>query len=429
MLSQFHHRRLRYSIEHPTQWQVVEHEDGAVEFWFPDRTRAVGLTVFQPATPSFSQGSSDTNSWELFARSLLQQSESIDVKPDPTLSYPNLSADRNEPDQAGKRWVIAAPSLTLCISTCVPASERDSMTTILESMLKSLRIEDTEQLVSNIVDQVTATLRDRLPNDRVIVANHLLKVNQLELPIDEMIGVIRSRVDVAMNSINPQSTPNADRQSITSMVVEQFVDSLMMTLGAASNIETEVWSDVQHRILPLLKPSSYVRDVNQRNAASSFDTTKPSAILISVPWLTDLRVCFAIDDRKTFRYINDSDIHRWNVTVEDLCGAALNNLTDLPFPEFIVQKLPEADRKIAVLEPSVGAASSFVLHPDFFLNSSRRLGNRIVFGIPTRDVCILFEDQEEVTNMKQAISIEYQKSDHRLSQQLFRMSHDGLEIV
>lgn len=114
-------------------------------------------------------------------------------------------------------------------------------------------------------------------------------------------------------------------------LVDQFIQGAVGLSKGDEEIGHETWEAVRDRIQPLLKPDKYIQDVNQKTNRHK-GATGGSAFLISAPWLADLRICFALDNKDTFRFINSIDMERWGVSLETLMKVSTENLAAYPEP-------------------------------------------------------------------------------------------------
>ncbi len=178
----------------------------------------------------------------------------------------------------------------------------------------------------------------------------------------------------------------------------------------------------------MLKSDKYIQDANERTTRNGKDADN-SAFLVSLPWLADLRICFALDDKETFRYINSHDIQRWNVSLETIAQVAIENLEALPEPKLIVMRIQENLPAVGGLEPSAGAVSSYLLHPNLYKIASSQLQGEIAAAVPSRDALILFEYRGQRESLLKAVSHDFSTTNHPVSDRLFRVTPDGIALL
>jgi uncharacterized protein YtpQ (UPF0354 family) len=369
------------------------------------------MMLFRVPLPIDTEQIVNTGCFKELAAAMFDKVNSTNVRSDPTILYSNYTADRPEEDLAGQRWFVLADDLILGISTSCPVEHRETYIPLFERMLSSLRINrDDELLASRIVNRIHRAMTAALPETKIETDGLTIKMDKIEISIGNLLAQVKR---------NPAKLDQ---------IVDQFIQGTIGLSRANEALGQESWDNVRSRIQPLVKTDKYIQDANERTMRDG-QAGDSSAFLISAPWLADLRICFALDNRETFRFINSHDMQRWNVTLETLSQVAIENLVALPEPELFVLRLSNDEPAVGGLQPRAGAASSYLLHPTLYQIASRQLGGEIAAAVPSRDSLILFEYRGQRATLLKAISHDFATTSHPVSDRLFRVTPDGIALL
>ena len=404
----FRHPQNLFEIDYPAHWKIEQEADGAVEFVADNPDAYIGLMLFRTPISIDTAIIEQSGKWEQIATAMFAKVESTNVRSDPTIIYSNFTADRPEPDQAGQRWFVLCSDLIIGISSTCPVQLSETYVPLIERMLSSLRVHrDDELLAARILARVHAALKAQMPNGKVEVKGLNIVTDKFELSIGNIISQVKR---------NPAQLDE---------IVDHFIQGTLGLSQTDEQLGQETWESVRARIQPLLKPDKYIQEVNQKTNRNK----EGSAFLVSAPWLADLRICFALDNKDTFRFINSLDMQRWNVSLETLMQVSSDNLSAYPDPDLHVMKPNESLPGIAALIPSGGAASSYLLHPKLFHIAAQHLGREIVAAVPSRDALMLFEYRNEKETLQNAVAHDFATTNHPISDRLFRVTPDGIALL
>ncbi len=408
----FKHPDNLFEIDYPAHWSLEQGDDGAVEFSLPNREEFVGLMIFRTPAQIDSSMIQKAGRWAEIAAAMFAKVDSTNIRHDPTIIYSNFTADRPEQDQGGQRWFVLCSDLILCISSSCALQSKETYHPFFERMLSSLRVyRDDELLAVQILNRVHQGLVAQLPSSKIEIDGLKIVTDKFELSIGNLLVQVKR---------NP---------SLLIELVDHFIEGMIGVAKANEALGKESWDSVRVRIQPLLKSDKYIQEVNQITTRNQNSTSAPSAFLVSAPWLADLRICFALDDKDTFRFINSNDMERWGVSLELLLDVAVENLVNLPEPEVFVMRLAPEMPGIGVLQPNGGASSSYLLHPKLFQIAAQQLGRKIVAAVPSRDALMLFEYRNERESLQQAVARDFSTTNHPISDRLFRVTPDGIALL
>jgi uncharacterized protein YtpQ (UPF0354 family) len=406
----YHHPDNWFFIDYPAHWKVEKESDGAVQFSVSGSAGWAGIMLFRAPLPIDTEVIAKSGMLEQFAVAMFAKVQSTNVRTDPTIIYSNYKADRPEEDQAGHRWFVLSADLFLGISTSCSVDQKETYSPLFERMLSSLRIyRDDELLATRVMSRVRSALVAAMPDAKIQENGLTITTEKFEISIGNILAQVKR---------NPQQFNE---------IVDQFIHG---TIGLSQSDEAlgqESWENVRDRIQPLLKSDKYIQDANERTTRKNKSYGSP--FLISAPWLADLRICYALDNKDSFRFINSYDMERWGVSLETLSQIAIDNLQSLPPPKLIVMRLSDELPGVGSLQPVAGASSSYLLHPRLFELASNELGRDIVAAIPARDALMLFEYRGERESLLEAVAHDFATTNHPISDRLFRVTPDGIALL
>ena len=96
----------------------------------------------------------------------------------------------------------------------------------------------------------------------------------------------------------------------------------MKSLGRSVDLPLgeETWDEAQPRLLPLLKPRSYL------------ESDRAAGLSLVNEWLADVVICYSLRIKDIFRFVTTADADRWQMDAQALHQVALANLCRLGWP-------------------------------------------------------------------------------------------------
>jgi uncharacterized protein YtpQ (UPF0354 family) len=311
---------------------------------------------------------------------VLPDGEGGDVRPDPTLRHTGVKADVQKEGEGGHYWLIAGGDVVLFASTQVPAAERDTWNPTFDHVMASLEITRDEELaLRRLTDELLARLRERHPEQ--------------DFRVDEKGIRGRDRVVYLSNLYREVRAAPARRTQIIQHFVESLAQCTDLPLGQ------ETWDDARARLLPVLKPRSYV----EANAATRYT--------LVTEWLGDVVICYVLKTQDILRFVTTADVDRWETDAQTVHQVALENLCRLGWPKKLEGARQPDGGRVIVVATRDGVASSRLLHPDLHRLFSGPLGSPFRAGIPDRDTLVVYSDRRR---LRQRIEKQLRK-DHRTS--------------
>jgi uncharacterized protein YtpQ (UPF0354 family) len=383
-----------YGLEYPAYWDQVQKDEARSCGFGPHDRDDVGLWITLMPVSVDSERLAD----ELpkFLSQVIPRMEGGNVRRDPTLRHYGVKADVHKEGEGGHYWLIAGGDLVLFASSQVPAAERHIWNPTFEQLLATLEISREEELaLLKLSALVLALLRQRHPEQ------------DFQLHEKGIRG--RNRV-VFLSNLHREVRAAPERRD---QIIEHFVQSLGESVDLP--LGQESWDEAQGRLLPVLKPRSYL-DSNPANRYT----------LVS-EWLADVVICYALPSKDIFRFVNTADADRWQIDAGALHEVAIANLCRLAWPARLEGAQQRDGGRVIVIATSDALASSRLLHPDLHRLFCGPLGSPFLAGIPERDTLVVYSDRRR---LKQRTERQLRK-DHRtaaypITPRPFLVTPDGI---
>ena len=236
--TRFSHPGGVYRLEYPARWEHLE-KDQARSCGFGPRDRDdVGLWIsLMPVSVDTARLADELP--EMLRQVIRPGVREAEVRRDPTLRHHGVKVDSQAEGQGGHHWLIAGGDLVLYASTDVPAAERDVWNPIFERLLASLEITREDELaLRQLADEVLVLLRERHPEEGFRLEERGIRGGNRVV----YLGNLHREV---------QAAP-ARRSEIIRHFVRTLGDPIDPSLAHGT------WPEAQGRLLPILKPRSYV---------------------------------------------------------------------------------------------------------------------------------------------------------------------------
>lgn len=180
--------------------------------------------------------------------------------------------------------------------------------------------------------------------------------------------------------------------------------------------EARTFSEVAHRVMPMLKPIVLLNAV--------FEKKLP--MLAYRPFLADLIITYVIDEPQSVAYINERHLERWQVGEHKLHEHAIANLAvrTKERAKFLISG--EGPQRLIIAHSQDGYDATRLLLPDLLASWQPHFPGNMVIGIPNRDFLIAFSDADEsiLTSIAHQIQLDSVQREYGLTDQLFTIE-DG----
>ena len=272
-----------FRLEFPAYWDQVQKDEARSCGFGPHDRDDVGLWI--SIMPVSVDSERLVDELPKILNQVLPHMEGGDVRRDTSLRHYGVKADVHKEGEGGHYWLIAGGDLVLFASSQLPAAERDVWNPTFDKVMATLEITRDEELaLRQLTNEVLVLLREQHPEQ--------------EFQLDEK-GIRGQNRVVFMSNLHREVRAAPARRT---EIIKHFVQSLGQSMDLSLGHET--WEDAQARLLPLLKPRSYLEsDSANRNSLAS-------------EWLGDVLICYALRSNDIFRFVTTADVGRWQTDAE-----------------------------------------------------------------------------------------------------------------
>jgi uncharacterized protein YtpQ (UPF0354 family) len=318
------------------------------------------------------------------------------VRRDPTLRHHGVKADVQKEGEGGHQWLIAGGDAVLFASSDVPAAERHVWNPIFERVLATLEITREDELaLRRLTNEVLALLRQRHPEEH--------------FQLDEK-GIRGGNRVVSLGNLHREVRAAPARRT---QIIQHFVQSLGDSMDPALGRET--WAEAQARLLPALKPRSYVGP----------DSAGRGSLVNE--WLADVVICYVLRNKDIFRFVTTADADRWGMDAQALHQVAIANLCRLAWPAELQGARQRDGGRVIVIATGDGLASSRLLHPDLHRLLRGPLGSPFRAGIPDRDTLVVYSDRRRLRQQtERQLRKDHRTSSYPITPRPFLVTPDGV---
>jgi uncharacterized protein YtpQ (UPF0354 family) len=383
-----------YRLDYPGYWDQVQKDDARSCGFGPHDRDDVGLWI------SLMPVSVDTDRLADELPNILNQvlpdMEGGNVRRDTTLRHSNVKADVRKEGEGGHYWLIAGGDVVLFASSELPAAESDTWNPIFDQLLATLEVTRHEELaLRQLTNEVLVLLRQKHPDQ--------------DFQLDEK-GIRGSNRVVFLSNLYREVRAAPARRA---QIIEHFVQSLAQSVDL--HLGHETWEDAQARVLPLLKPRSYL---------DSDTATRHSLV---TEWLADVVICYALRSKDIYRFVTTADADRWQTDAEGVHQMALANLCRLGWPTKLEGASQRDGSRVIIVATGDGLASSRILHPDLHRLFSGPLGSPFRAGIHDRDTLVVYSDRRRLRQQtERQLRKDHRTSGYPITPRPFLVTLDGI---
>jgi uncharacterized protein YtpQ (UPF0354 family) len=386
-----------YHLEYPAYWDQVQKDEARACGFGPHERDDVGLWIsLMPLSVD-----SERLAEELpkILNQVLPHMEGGNVRRDASLRHYGVKADVHKEGEGGHYWLIAGGDVVLFASSQLPAAERHVWNPTFEQLMASLEITRDEELaLRKLTNEVLALLQERHPEQH--------------FQLDEK-GIRGGNRVVFLSNLHREVRAAPGRRA---QIIRHFVQSLGQSMDLP--LGQEPWEEARARLLPLLKPRSYLESdsANRHSLASD--------------WLGDVVICYALRSNDIFRFVTTADADRWHTDAEALHQVAVANLCRLGWPTKLEGAQQRDGGRVILIATGDGMASSRLLHPDLHRLCSGALGSPFRAGIPDRDTLVVYSDRRKLRlRTERQLRKDHHTSGYPISPRPFLVTPDGIALA
>jgi uncharacterized protein YtpQ (UPF0354 family) len=383
-----------YRLEYPAHWDHLEKDEARSCGFGPHERDDVGLWIsLMPVSVDSERMADDLPK---ILTQVLPHMEGENVRRDPTLHHYGVKADMTKEGEGGHYWLIAGGDVVLFASSQVPVAERHIWNPPFDRLMASLEITRDEELaLRQLTNEVLVLLRERHPEQ--------------DFQHDEK-GIRGKNRVVFLSNLHREVREAPDRRA---QIIKHFVKSLGQSMDMPMGQET--WEEAKPRLLPLLKPRSYINP-----------ETATRYTLVN-EWLAGVVICYALRSGDIFRFVTTADADRWELDTEALHQVAIDNLVALSWPTRLEGARERDGGRLIVIATGDGLASSRLLHPDLHHLFSGPLGSPFRAGIPDRDTLIVYSDRRRLRQRtERQLRKDHRTSGYPITPRPFLVTRDGI---
>ncbi len=394
-LKKFVHPAGVYRLEYPSYWDQLQKDEARSCGFGPHERDDVGLWI--SLMPVSVDSNRVADELPKILNQVLPKMEGGNVRRDPTLRHYGVKADVHKEGEGGHYWLIAGGDVVLFASSQVPVAERDKWNATFEQVMATLEITRDEELaLRQLTDEVLTLLRERHPEQ--------------DFRVDEK-GIRGQNRVVFLSNLHREvrgATPGRRLE-----IIEHFVTSLGQSMDLP--LGEESWEEAQARVLPLLKPRSYLES----------DSANRHTLVNE--WLADVVIVYALRINEIFRFVTTADAERWHTDAQAMHQVALANLCRLSWPHKLEGARQPDGGRLILITTGDGLASSRLLHPDLHRVFRGPLGSPFRAGIPDRDTLVVYSDRRRLRKRtERQLDKDYRTSSYPITPRPFLVTPDGI---
>jgi uncharacterized protein YtpQ (UPF0354 family) len=211
---------------------------------------------------------------------------------------------------------------------------------------------------------------------------------------------IRISVDNAYSEY--QSDPDSEQS-----ILNKYISVASTLLAPAEKIDI-------NRIVPIIKPVSYLDDMKNMAASMGY---KKDFDGVYEKYNDQLIIAYAEDTKNSIRYLTHKDIKPLSIDPDSLRTIAIRNLDAL-----LTNINGKGGNGMYMLTAGGSYEASMILLPDIFSKEKLPVTGNFVVGIPNRDIILITgsNDKEGLTKLKAAVDKSYADQMYPISDCLYK---------
>jgi hypothetical protein len=202
--------------------------------------------------------------------------------------------------------------------------------------------------------------------------------------------------------------PQDIRQHVERWIVELLRAAEGMPHGAGE------FAEFKDRIFPLVLSDQLAGTVHRET--------------LTQPVVPGLRVAYGIDSDRSIAYIPRLQFELWNLPLEDLHEAAIENLVSRSQAMHAQVAQDESGRAdLIIFQSGDGYDASRIMLPTLHDRLREHIDSPFVAAVPNRDILLCFRnDPETVERVKAQVEEDYRRMPHQVSERVYLITADGI---
>ena len=275
---------------------------------------------------------------------------------------------------------------------------------------------DTVVLCQSILQSITFAPSPAMPPE--LFRQEVLAIAQKYFPLLQVRPSGRFGVELQGSEINLTNFYRSYLQQPEHLV-------RMILPGLTSVVRLQEWGPdqimppfehIEDRIMPMLYPEE--------------DAAETLKEFVQLPWIGGLTQVFVIDEEDTYRFVHESMLQQWNLSMESLQELAMQNLDNYAVDHPLQVNLIGDDEDPQMLVPVSPDPynSARVLGQTFHQRLRELFGPEVIVGVPNRDffVAVSLNHPNLIGHVRKRVVQDYHSGHHPLTQRLLVISADGV---
>ncbi|HVX86320.1 MAG TPA: hypothetical protein VH253_16165 [Phycisphaerae bacterium] len=293
-------------------------------------------------------------------------------------------------------WTLLGPRSTLLIRTAARADLLDRFSFILDAVIASIRLPNTDILTgSRFTNALFALARNRFPDTLVSIAD------------EDTLRVGGSPVSLRALRLRYLEAPTQ-----LAAHAKKFFAAVAAQLPASHLIDE--WAAARDCLMPILLNPSDLHASPER--------------LVSEQWINRLSVGYILENAgNPERPITAADSHHWGISLDTIHDHALANLVRRSRDQ-TMQGQKTDDYTMLVLAAPDRHNAARILLPEFYQRLRQHLGGTFYAAVPSRELLVAFsaarDDLRE--RLRKQIAHDFSAAQNALSDKLFLITPDGI---
>lgn len=307
---------------------------------------------------------------------------------------------KRKPRYQWRLWTIRHGRLTIVAT--VQSAESDFLNPgfvmLCERILGTLAIADHPAWPPDMfLKQVIELARQRFPLLQAAASRGFsLKLGHSEISLSNFYRMYLQQPDSFRRIVLP---------ALTTMVRLQELSPEQLVPGLA---------EIRDSILPMLSADDDTR-IDQR---------------VRMPWVGGLSVGYVMDEDASYRYIHQSMLENWQLSLDELHDLAIHNLQQYASenPLEVTMVGDESDPGMLMPVKADAYNSSRILDPKFHGRLREMFGPELIVGVPNRDffVAVTMKDRALIEQVRVRVNEDFATMHHPLTRRLLVVSADGV---
>jgi uncharacterized protein YtpQ (UPF0354 family) len=178
------------------------------------------------------------------------------------------------------------------------------------------------------------------------------------------------------------------------------------------------FAQLADRVMPMIKPIELLAVVSERGLP----------MIAYRDFLASLIITYVIHEPKSVAYINEEQLDRWGLAIQDLHDKAIDNLRRRTRESVRYTAVGEGEQRLFIFNSGDGYDATRLLLTEVLAEWGQSLPGRLVIGIPNRDFLIAISDanQDVLRAVAAQVQADSAQRENGLTEQLFTLASGAI---